>query len=217
MTTEQTIRATTHGRYLADVDAGSTPDVLIVGFHGYGETATVQMARLHALREASPAGLVAIQALHRFYGNDGTAIAASWMTREDRELMIADNVAYVDGVLDAVAGTFGEPRVLIYTGFSQGASMAYRAAVLGRRRAAGVAALGGDVPPEIDAAQLARVPRVLIGRGARDRFYDAGKAQQDVQRLKDAGAQVSLVPLDAGHAWTEEFSQAARRWISELR
>ena len=39
---------------------------------------------------------VAIQGLHRFYRGRSRTTVASWMTRQDRELLIADNVAYVD-------------------------------------------------------------------------------------------------------------------------
>ena len=49
--------------------------------------------------------IVAVQGLHRFYTKGGDVVA-SWMTREDRELAIADNVAYVGQVIDAVRAEF---------------------------------------------------------------------------------------------------------------
>ena len=59
--------------------------------------------RLRAIRGTAAWSLVSIQALHRFYrAGSNEIVAASWMTREDRELMIADNISYVNGVLDAV-------------------------------------------------------------------------------------------------------------------
>ena len=42
-----------------------------------------------------------MQAPNRFYDRDDDVVA-SWMTKEDRELAIADNVAYVSAVLGAV-------------------------------------------------------------------------------------------------------------------
>ncbi len=64
---------------------------------------------------------VSVQALNRFYNRSNDAIVANWMTREDRELAIADNLAYVDG------GRGRRPRdqhrnqcALVYVGFSQG-------------------------------------------------------------------------------------------------
>ena len=77
---------------------------------------------------ASPAiarsGLVSIQGLHRFYSRGGDVVA-SWMTKEDREQAIADNVDYVGKVLTTVADEFGITRPLIYVGFSQGVAMAF--------------------------------------------------------------------------------------------
>jgi predicted esterase len=62
-------------------------------------------------------------------------VVASWMTRQDRETAISDNVAYVDA---AVASVPREPQSpVVYAGFSQGTAMAFRAAVRGQARAAG--------------------------------------------------------------------------------
>ena len=69
-------------------------------------------------------GIVSVQGLHRFYNRAGTEVLASWMTKEDRELAIADNIAYVAQVLSAVTEEFGITRPLIYAGFSQGVAMA---------------------------------------------------------------------------------------------
>jgi len=153
-----------------------------------------------------------VQALHRFYRRDGTTIAAGWMTREDRELMISDNIAYVDGVVDAIAREFGQPSTLVFAGFSQGASMAYRAAASGLRRAA-VIAVGGDVPPELDRDTLTRIPHALIGWGARDRFFTREIRDRDERRLRDAGVDVTAIDLDAAHEWTDAFSGSARNWV----
>src|ERR671914_443656 len=76
----------------------------------------------------APDGLiVSVQALHRFYTRHNT-IVASWMTREDRELAIADNVDYVGRVLDDARRRYAAGGPLVFEGFSQGRAMAYRAA-----------------------------------------------------------------------------------------
>ena len=89
----RTIAATTHGRYLvvppANAEASSG---LLVGFHGYAEPAAAAMERLQTIPDAGHWRLVAIQGLNRFYRGRSTDVVASWMTREDRELAIADNV-----------------------------------------------------------------------------------------------------------------------------
>ena len=213
---ERTIRVHTHGRFLADMVESDGPRPLLVGFHGYAEQAAIHLARLQAARGDLPLDIVAVQGLHRFYRSGGEELAARWMTREDRDLMIADNTAYVDAVVGAVAQEFGDPRLVFFNGFSQGASMAYRSAALGRGPCAGVIALGGDIPPELTRGQLSRMPRVLIGWGVRDGFYDEEKRASDETRLRDAGVNVTVVELDAGHKWTEPFTAAVAAWLRPL-
>ena len=105
------------------------------------------------------------------------------MTKEDRELAIADNIAYVAKVLSAVAEEFGITRPLIYVGFSQGVAMAYRAAAFVQRPCDGMIALAGDVPPDV-APLAASLPKVLLGRGTEDKWYDAEKAAADLAILQ---------------------------------
>jgi len=213
---ERTIEATIHGRYLLEIAGGPGQHRLIVGFHGYAEHASRQFDRLRAIRKTAAWSVVSIQALHRFYRTGSEIVAASWMTREDRELMIADNISYVNGVLDAVERECQPLNTIVYAGFSQGASMAYRAATLGSRQARGVIALGGDVPPELTGPVLSRTGRALVGRGVRDTFYTVDTRDSDVRRLAAAGVQVVNVDLDTEHKWTEDFTQAASDWLSDL-
>ena len=103
------------------------------------------MTALQRIPNASEWLLVAVQALHPFYTKN-ERIVASWMTRLDRELAIADNVRYVAAVVEAVRDELGlETSPIVFAGFSQGVAMAYRAAAA--IPAAGVIALAGDVPP----------------------------------------------------------------------
>ncbi|MFN7980365.1 MAG: hypothetical protein U0Q11_00765 [Vicinamibacterales bacterium] len=216
MSHERTIATQTHGRYLLEVAPGHPTRPLLVGFHGYGEQASIQMDRLRALNASGRFDLVSIQGLHRFYARGGDAPAASWMVKEDRELLIQDNIAYVDAVIGAVARECGAPTAIVFAGFSQGASMAYRAATLGAAEPWGVLAVGGDVPPELNDAQLARLPRVLIGAGSRDQWFTLERCASDAARLRRAGVQVEIADLDAGHHWTPELSARASSWLAAI-
>lgn len=189
----------------------------MVGFHGYGEQASIQLDRLRGLNISTRFDLVSIQALHRFYAKGGEATAASWMIKEDRELLIQDNVAYVHAVLAEVARECGAPTAVVFAGFSQGASMAYRAAALCAGEAWGVLAVGGDVPPELNETQLSRIPRVLIGAGTRDQWFTPDRCAADAGRLRRAGVQVDVAELDAGHQWTPELAARATSWLAALR
>jgi predicted esterase len=105
---------------------------------------------------------------------------------------------------------------LVFAGFSQGVATAFRAAAFGNHQPAGVLAVGGDVPPELDAAALARVSGVLIGRGERDDWYSSAKFSSDETRLRAAGVDVTTHPFDGGHEWTADFSQAASKFLSRF-
>lgn len=214
----RTIAAATHGRYLVvpPTEPAAAPR-LLVGFHGYAEPAAAAMERLQSIAGSGEWLLVAIQGLNRFYRGRSQDVVAGWMTREDRELAIADNIAYVSCVLDAVAREWGREARLVFVSFSQGAAMAYRAACASVRSVSGVITLGGDVPPELDRAALGRIPAVLIGRGSRDEWYTASKLEQDAQRLRDAEVDVSVVPLEAAHEWTAVFADAAGTFLKRLQ
>lgn len=208
----RTLATRTHGRYLVDVPHDSR--ATLVGFHGYQENAAIHFDVLRQLAQGRAVAIVSIQALNRFYtrAND---VVAGWMTKEDRELTIEDNVAYVANVLSNIADEFGITRPLIYIGFSQGVAMAYRAATLVQRPSDGVIALAGDVPPDV-APLAASLPRVLIGRGTEDKWYTAEKAAADLGVLRPAGVNVTEHVFDGGHIWAPPFVKRAGEFVDEL-
>jgi predicted esterase len=77
----------------------------------------------------------------------------------------------------------------------------------------GVIAVGGDVPPELDAAALARVPSALVCRGERDEWYTTDKFANDLRRLREAGAAVRPLAFDGGHEWSDEVIRAASLFL----
>jgi predicted esterase len=213
---ERRIAVNTHGRYLVVPPAEDVSAGLLVGFHGYAEGAESQLERLRAIPGSDRWMLVAIQGLHRFYQRRTNEVIASWMTRQDRDVAIADNLAYVEGVLDEVSREYPHVPRLVFAGFSQGVAMAFRAACATTRRVDGVIAVGGDVPPEIDPASLAHVQTALVCRGARDEWYSDEKFQQDVARIRQAGAAVRPVAFDGGHEWSAAAFEASSAFLRDV-
>jgi predicted esterase len=201
-----TIETSIHGRYLYE-NRGA--DRLLVGFHGYGEDAAAHLAELERIPGIERWSVVAVQALHPFYTRT-QSIVASWMTGLDRELAIADNVAYIRRVLDALP----RPRTLVFAGFSQGAAMAARAAAYAAKPA-GLILLGGDIPPEIHADPAARLPPVLLGRGTRDEWYSEEKFKKDLSYL-EVTTRVTPLIFEGGHEWTDPFRAAAGELLRSL-
>ena len=199
MTETHLIETTTHGRYV--VRPGSSR--YLVGFHGYGQTAEIMLADLEQIPGAGDWTLVSIQALNRFYGKN-ESVAANWMTRQDRDEAIADNVLYVQRVMAA----FPERTRLVFAGFSQGVAMAWRAAV--NIPCDAVISLSGDVPPDVTTPKL---PPALLGRGSFENWYSEEKFKKDLSFLAGRSEVTSCV-FRGGHEWTEEFRQAAGVFLS---
>ena len=204
----RTVETRIHGRYLVDIPEHSR--ATLVGFHGYQESSAIHFEVLRRIAAGRAVGLVSVQGLHRFYtrAND---VVASWMTKEDRDHAIADNIAYVGHVLTAVAEESGLARPLVYVGFSQGVAMAYRAAAFVQRPSDGIIALAGDLPPDV-APVAATLPRTLLGRGAADNWYTGGDGDErsgDALRCRSDGSRARL----RGRACVGGVLHRARRSI----
>lgn len=212
---ERTIAAKTHGRYVVVPPSNPGPAPMLVGFHGYAEAAEHQADRLRSIPGADGWLIVSIQGLNRFYQRRTNEVIASWMTRQDRELAIADNLAYVASVIDAAAREWPTTYTMVYAGFSQGVAMTFRAAAASTRPIAGVIAVGGDVPPELEGPALARVRTALICRGARDEWYTADIFAKDLHRLRGTGVDVRPLDFAGGHEWSDEVVRAAAAFLRE--
>jgi predicted esterase len=210
-----TIATGTHGRYLVDAPPGAGPWPVLMGFHGYAETASVHLDELARLDPAHAWLRVSVQGLHRFYTR-AQDVVASWMTREDRALALADNVAYAAAVGAAIARDYATRAPLVMAGFSQGAAQAYRAGLAAGGACAGIIVLGGDLPPDV-ATDAAALPPVLIGRGLDDPWYSAAQLAEDRERLAAAGAAFAVCEFDGAHEWGEPFVQAAAAWLAARR
>lgn len=200
-----------HSRYwlqpASRLDArGQAP--LLVGCHGYAETARDQLAQLLAIPGSDAWHVVAIEAPHPFYRGRSSDVVRSWMTKEDREITIADNAAYVSSVIAAARRELPCAAPMVMVGFSQGAAMAWRAAMRGGWPCHGVIALGGDIPADALEPPPLAWPRILLGRGTEDPWYTADKLAQDRQALASRGAHAEVCEFAAAHEWHVDFHRA---------
>lgn len=212
MTEIRTLRTGTTGRYL--VEAGPAGAPLLMGFHGYGQSAEALLADLRRIPGADRWTLVSVQALHRFYNTKTQDVVASWMTRQDREAAIADNLAYVGRVRDALRAE-GHNGPLVLAGFSQGAAMAWRAAA--RFSCDGLLILGGDLPEDVAGAPGLTGRPILIGRGETDTFYSAPQLAKDLAALQARGLEPEVCRFEGGHEWHPVFLDAAGRFLDRIR
>ena len=205
-----------HGRVL--VEQASDPVGVLVGFHGYAQVAEDMIEQLGLIPGADRWTRVSIQALHPFYTRGDSKVVASWMTRQDRELAIADNIAYVDNVCTSarVHSCTSAQLPIVFVGFSQGAAMAYRAALRTSVRAAGIVALAGDIPPDVKDVPSAAWPPVLIGVGDREQWYAGDKLDSDLTYVREQGIRHDLVTFSGGHEWTAEFRAAVGQFLARV-
>lgn len=209
------VATTVHGRCLVEPSSTGAARRWLVGFHGYAQHAGHMLELLRQVPRSPDWLLVSVQALHPFY-NRADEVVANWMTRQDRDHAIADNIAYVDAVLEGLARDFTEPERVVFAGFSQGVAMAYRAAVAGRRAGDAILAVAGDVPPELATGGARRWPLVRIVVGTREQWYTRERMNRDVEYLRGAGVEVSATTFEGGHEWTAEVNVAAGRLLEDV-
>jgi predicted esterase len=207
----RTIETRTHGRYLVRPPRGDGPWPVLVGFHGYRENAATHLSILENIRGADRWLLVAVQGLHRFYARGGDVVA-SWMTKEDRDLAIADNIHYVGQVIDAVRREFTTRDPLVFFGFSQGVAMAFRAAA--HVPSAALIVVGADVPPDVASASRVRLPAIVYGRGSHDELYPEETHALDVETLRRLGVDVTPVSFEGGHELAIGFLDVAAETLA---
>lgn len=138
------------------------------------------------------------------------------MTKEDREQTIADNLTYVDGVLDALMVDGGAAAPPVFAGFSQGVAMAYRAAARSRHGCAGLIVLAGDVPPDVADDHGSLPSSLLLGRGTADSWYTEDKMTADQAVLAACGTTVETCVFEDGHVWNEAFHRAAGDYLTRI-
>ncbi len=201
------VTATVHGRFFHDL---RDPSRLLVGFHGYAQNAQLHMDDLRNLPGTEGWSLAAVQALHPFYIRGGPGIGACWMTVQDRELHIPDNIDYVRRVVASLP----RPEKLVFLGFSQGVAMAFRAAADFGPRCSGVIALGGDIPQDVEDSGV-RLPPVLLARGEKDDWYTNEKFKNDLNFLQRT-TEVTTCVFAGGHEWSDEFRAAVGAFLPRL-
>lgn len=199
------VRRTARYYVLGGPDAG---EVWIV-CHGYGQRAEDFGRRFEGIAGAGRL-IVVPEALNRYYPEQGVGphgpaspVAATWMTRDDREAEIDDYVEYLDRLLEHVLRQgSARPGRVVALGFSQGAATVSRWAMLGRASLDRLVLWGAGVPvdpaPEKHADRL-RPLRPLVVAGSRDALFSGRAVEETRRRLERAGIELELLRYDGGH------------------
>ena len=201
-------------RYFTLGSASADVRELWIVCHGYGQLAAPFLSSFAPIA-ASSRLVVAPEALSRFYldrtlstPDPPPRVGATWMTREDRDSEIGDQVAYLDDLHDALREQVGDPGArdggvrLCVLGFSQGVATASRWIAYGRARADALILWAGSFPADVDLPALAtrmHGSSVTLVVGERDELASWANADTQLQRFADAGIPARLVTFNGGH------------------
>ncbi|MEO8067181.1 MAG: hypothetical protein ABI599_05770 [Flavobacteriales bacterium] len=149
---ERHIRVQRTARYHVLGDPSTAQEIWFV-LHGHGYLARYFLHSFEGLEEDRC--IVAPEALSRYYlDTTFSRVGATWMTREDREHEIEDQIAYLDALALKMREECGRARRFCALGFSQGVATLCRWAVHGNTRLDRMVIWGGSMPPELDADVL---------------------------------------------------------------
>jgi predicted esterase len=186
--------------------------------HGYGELAAAFAAQFAPVDDGTRL-IVAPEGLSRFYhptpapgpatpattttparpaSPTAGAVGASWMTREDRESEIADQVVYLDAVHDAIFARVPRDSVrLTVLGFSQGVATVSRWLTRSRVPVDRLVCWAGVIPDEA-LARLRGVPLTMVA-GSRDVFAPPERVAEVEAQLAAANLAFRQLTFTGGH------------------
>ena len=180
----------------------STARALWIVLHGYGHLARYFLREFEGLEDELL--IVAPEGLSRYYADrEHTRVGAAWMTREDREYEVADQLTYLDRLASVVAARCAPKTPLHVLGFSQGVATACRWTALGATPVHRAVLWGGSLPPDIpDAAIQERWRDITIDlvHGEKDPVVPLEILGQSEAKLRSAGARYAIHRFDGAHA-----------------
>lgn len=186
--TEHHLRVHRTARYHMLGNPVTATDLWIV-VHGYGQLARFFLNNFNGM-ESEQRCIVAPEALSRFYLDaEHSRVGATWMTREERLLEVADHVAYLDALANDLQRQAAPGSRVHALGFSQGVATVARWALKGSTSLQQLVLWAGGLPPELDQQSLAswRSMHVDVVLGDRDEYAKAGDLEATDRRLELAG------------------------------
>jgi predicted esterase len=163
-------------------------NTLVYVLHGYGQLAEFFIRKFSDLGEEY--FFVAPEGMHRFYlkGSSGR-VGASWMTKEERECDIEDNLNFLDSLHDLMQAEYDLKRIIIL-GFSQGGATATRWYYNGRTKADNLIIWASVFPPDLNIGEeLKQSSNGANGFfiGDQDEFYTSDQQNEQLELYRSKG------------------------------
>jgi predicted esterase len=124
------------------------------------------------------------------------------MTREDREHEMADQVEYLDHLVQRLLAECGKPVPVNVLGFSQGVATACRWAVRGKTKFAKAVLWSGTMPPELKPDELKRAfgkTELTLVHGTSDAVTKEDVLLRNQQTMRESALKQRTIQFAGGH------------------
>jgi predicted esterase len=158
---------------------------LLIVLHGYGQLAEFFIRKFNDVPENYL--VIAPEGMHRFYLN-GTSgrVGASWMTKEDRESDIRDNLIWLNQLLNELKAKKKFEKIILL-GFSQGGATAARWYYSKKVPFNQLILWASVFPPDLERPQINSNSNNYFVIGADDEFYNAEAQTNEIEFYEKIG------------------------------
>ena len=158
---------------------------LLIVLHGYGQLAEFFIRKFNGVPENYL--VIAPEGMHRFYLN-GTSgrVGASWMTKEDRESDIQDNLNWLNQLLRELKEKKKFEKIILL-GFSQGGATAARWYYSTKNEFNNLILWASVFPPDLEKPEQSNNSKNYFVIGNQDEFYPTEQQNQEISFYRNLG------------------------------
>jgi len=202
---DQTIDIKKTARYSTYGNPNSAETVWVV-LHGYGQLTPYFIRKFLSL-DPDKNFVIAPEGLHRFYLN-GTSgrVGASWMTKEEREQDISDNISYLNDLKTKIIDRYQFTKKVLL-GFSQGGATGCRWHEHGNFKADYFVLWASVFPPDLEISLTSSIfnrSRNLFVVGRNDEYYNDENRTLLIQALEEKQLNFETILFDGTHNIDQE-------------
>lgn len=198
---------TCKGRYYKAGDLNAHTRQLWFVLHGYGQLAQYFIRKFNVLSQHGIC-VIAPEGLSRFYLEDVSSrmqsgnnrVGATWMTRENRLMDIANYISYLDTLYQTE--TKGLPSIPVTVlGFSQGAATASRWVTEGSVQFSRLILWAGVFPPDInfESGRSLKDKETFVVYGNQDPFLNDNRFTEMETISSKLGIHPNRITFEGGH------------------
>ena len=146
---KKTLQIEKKARYFLLGNPGNDTSIVWVVLHGYGMLSEFFIQKFKKLENKNTL-ILAPEALNRFYIDTNYGrVGASWMTKDERQDDIKENIKYLNSLMDQIIKEIGHNRFKINVlGFSQGGATACRWLFKSGLKFENLIMWAGDIPKD---------------------------------------------------------------------